>query len=162
MASRFAQLSETGDLKHETFLIEGGGVSNADTLAHVTISHALDNQLKVDFYSGHASSFVLSNFDVGTHCGFIHNADGVTISTGKARESIHREPRASCGAIVGCLANFSKSNLVHGRLRKAMGKKNFEFLSKHSLFLEDGKTDITALVAAALISIQSMIDIAKS
>jgi hypothetical protein len=46
VASRFATLSEIGELKLEAFFPAGGGTDNGATLAHVTVAHELDEQLK--------------------------------------------------------------------------------------------------------------------
>lgn len=59
VASRFATLSEIGELKLEAFFPAGGGTDNGATLAHVTVAHELDEQLKRRVYEGNPQSISL-------------------------------------------------------------------------------------------------------
>ena len=65
----------------------------------------------------------------------IHNA-----FYGKFRESVFREPRAACGAIVGCIGHFNPANPVHVRIRNYLGEENFNFLQNNDIFADDGNT----------------------
>ena len=75
---------------------------------------------------------------------------------GVSQESAFREPRAACGAIVGCLRKFSPENPVHVRLRRDLGEENFAYLTTHPIMANDGATDVTMMVAAAIVAIQGM------
>jgi len=157
MASRFATLSEIGEPKMEAFYPAGGGTDDGCTLAHVTLSHQLDDKLRRDIYVGNKYSFALVNFDLFTHCGKTSES---SIEFGSASESYWREKRAACGAIIGTLTSYNSENTVHKRLRADLGEDNFDFLRNHKILMEDG-TDITFLVAAAIISIEGMKSTAK-
>ncbi len=154
VASRFANLSEVGELKVESFAPTGGGTDDGATLAHVTVAHQLDEPLRRAIYSGHPQSFVLATFDLRTHVGKMVRSDG-SFEFGMARESRWREPRPACGAIVGTLRNYNPDNPVHQRLRRDLGEDNFEFLTKNPVISDDGH-DVTAAVAASIIAIQGM------
>jgi len=104
VASRFATLSEIGELKLEAFFPAGGGTDNGATLAHVTVAHELDEPLKRRVYDGNPQSISLVAFaqrlhrriDLKTHVGRLRE-NGQHIY-GKTRESPWREPRDACGA----------------------------------------------------------------
>lgn len=161
VAARFGTLSEIGELKLEAFSPTGGGTDDGATLAHVTVAHQLDEPLRRKLYTGHAQSFVMVAIDLKTHVGRL-DEDGETHSYGKTRESPWRQPRSACGAVVGSLAQYNADNAVHRRLRADLGESNFEFLSKNKVMTKDGKTDITAAIAAAIIAIQGMLNTAKA
>ena len=80
---------------------------------------------------------------------------------GKCRESVFREPRAACGAIVGCIGHFNPANPVHVRIRNDLGEENFNFLQNNDIFADDGSV-VTYLVAAALVSISGMRETLKA
>jgi hypothetical protein len=61
VASRFATLSEIGELKLEAFFPAGGGTDNGATLAHVTVAHQMDEPLRRRLYEGNSQSMVLVN-----------------------------------------------------------------------------------------------------
>ena len=68
VASRFACMSEIGELKLEAFSPTGGGTDDGNTLAHVTVAHAMDTSLHQRLYTGNASSYVLINIDFEDAC----------------------------------------------------------------------------------------------
>ena len=72
VASRFATLSEIGELKLEAFFPAGGETDNGATLAHVTVAHELDKQLKHRLYIGNPQSISLAAIDLKTHVGQLH------------------------------------------------------------------------------------------
>lgn len=154
VASRFATLSEVGELKVESFAPTGGGTDDGATLAHVTVAHQLDDPLRNAIYSGHPQSFVLATFDLRTHVGKMVRSDG-SFEFGMARESRWREPRPACGAIVGTLRAYNPANPVHQRLRRDLGEENFAYLANNAVISDDGY-DVTAAVAASIIAIQGM------
>lgn len=157
VASRFATISELGTLKPEAFHPAGGGTDDGATLAHVTWAHVLDQPLIKRIYEGNAKSFVMCGFDLKTHVG--RDLDGKLY--GKTRESEWREPRAACGAIVGTLAHFDEANGVHRRIRRDLGEANFQLLSTRGVATKEG-TDVTAVVAAAIVAVQGMLDTAHA
>jgi hypothetical protein len=153
VASRFATLSEIGELKLEAFFPSGGGTDNGATLAHVTVAHQLDEPLRQRLYAGNAQSMVLVAIDLKTHVGRLEE-NGQRIY-GKTRESPWREPRAACGAIADALTHYHPHNLIHRRIRDDLGEKNFHYLANHQIFTDDG-VDITLAVAAALVAIRGI------
>lgn len=153
VASRFATLSEIGELKLEAFFPAGGGTDNGATLAHVTVAHELDESLKRRVYAGNPQSLSLVAIDLKTHVGRLR-ANGQQIY-GKTRESPWREPRAACGAIVGTLTHYHPDNLIHRRIRTDLGELNFQFLSNNSIVSDDG-VDITMAVAANIVAISGI------
>ncbi len=157
VASRFATISEIGTLKPEAFHPTGGGTDDGATLAHVTWAHALDEPLMRRIYEGNAQSFVMCAFDLKTHVG--RDLDAAIY--GKTRESAWRQPRAACGAIVGTLAHYDEKNDVHRRIRNDLGEANFALLSREGVKTSDG-IDITAVVAAAIVSVQGMLETARA
>lgn len=160
VGSRFATLSEIGTLKPEAFRPTGGGTDDGATLAHVTWAHALDEPLRERIYSGNRQSFVMCGFDLKTHLGRLDTADGQVVF-GKTQESPWREPRAACGAIVGTLAQYDEKNDVHRRIRSDLGEANFAFLTTEGARSKEG-LDLTTVVAAAIVSIQGMLDTARA
>ena len=96
VASRFATLSEIGELKLEAFFPAGGGTDNGATLAHVTVAHQMDEPLRRRLYEGNAESMVLVATDLKTHVGRLEEGDKRIY--GKTRESPWRQPRHACGA----------------------------------------------------------------
>ncbi|MGK7910436.1 MAG: hypothetical protein AB4050_02980 [Synechococcus sp.] len=153
VASRFATLSEIGELKLEAFFPAGGGTDNGATLAHVTVAHELDEDLKRRVYAGNPQSISLVAIDLKTHVGrFRDNGQQVY---GKTREAPWRAPRAACGAIVGTLTDYHPQNLIHRRIRDDLGEQNFQYLSNQKILTEDG-VDITMAVAAAIVAIRGM------
>lgn len=154
VASRFATLSEIGEFKLEAFSPTGGGTDDGRTLAHVTVAHQLDKTLRHSIYQGNAQSYVLVAIDLKTHCGRLDQADGA-VKFGETQESRWREPRAACGAIVGCLAHYDGNNPVHRRLRADLGEENFLFLTEKP-FLTKEKINIGPVIAAAIVAIQGM------
>ncbi len=160
VASRFATMSEIGEYKLEAFSPTGGGTDDGHTLAHVTVAHALDEPIRRRLYDGHPHSFVLVNIDLKTHVGRMELPGG-KILIGQTQESKWREPRSACGAIVGCLKAFNPENAVHARLRDDLGEENFKLLSEKGVKSKDG-VDITAAVAAAIVSVQGMLNTAKA
>lgn len=153
VASRFATISEIGEQKIESFSPTGGGTDDGATLAHVTVAHQMDEPLRRRVYRGNASSYVLVCIDLKTHVGRIDQDERILY--GRARESPWREPRTACGAIVGALSHYNAENGVHRRLRADLGEENFNYLANNKIFSEGG-TDITAIVAAAIVAIQGM------
>lgn len=160
VASRFACMSDVGEYKVEAFSPTGGGTDDGHTLAHVTVAHQLDEPIRRAFYAGNARSFILTNFDLKTHVGRLDEQDG-SIVLGRSTESMWREPRTACGAIVGTLKAYSDDNGVHRRIRDDLGEENFALLSKQGLRSVDG-IDITAAVAAAIVAVQGMLNTAKA
>jgi hypothetical protein len=150
VASRFATLSEIGELKLEAFFPAGGGTDNGAMLAHVTVAHQIDRALRQRLYAGNPQSMVLVAIDLKTHVGRLKE-DGQCIY-GQTRESPWREPRAACGAIADSLTNFHPHNLIHRRIRDDLGEKNFQYLSTQKIYTDDG-IDITMAVAAAIVAI---------
>ncbi|ESA34140.1 hypothetical protein N836_17995 [Leptolyngbya sp. Heron Island J] len=153
VASRFATLSEIGELKLEAFFPAGGGTDNGATLAHVTVAHELDEQLKQRIYAGNPQSISLVAIDLKTHVGRLRDGDKQVY--GKTRESPWREPRAACGAIVGALTQYNPQNLIHRRIRDDLRERNFQYLSSNRIFTDDG-VDITMAVAAAIVAIRGI------
>ena len=153
VASRFATLSEIGELKLEAFFPAGGGTDNGATLAHVTVAHELDEQLKQRVYAGNPQSISLVAIDLKTHVGRLR-AGGRQIY-GKTRESPWREPRDACGAIVGALTHYNPQNLIHRRIRDDLRERNFQYLSNNQI-LTDDDIDITMAVAAAIVAIRGI------
>ena len=153
VASRFATLSEIGELKLEAFFPAGGGTDNGSTLAHVTVAHQLDEPLRQQLYNGNAQSMALVAIDLKTHVGRLE--EGGQRIYGKTRESPWREPRAACGAIANALAHYQSRNLIHRRIRGDLGEQNFQYLSHQQIFTHEG-IDITMAVAAAIIAIRGI------
>lgn len=153
VASRFATLSEIGELKLEAFFPAGGGTDNGATLAHVTVAHQIDESLRRRLYAGNPQSMVLVAIDLKTHVGRLRE-DGQRIY-GKTRESPWREPRAACGAIADALSHYHPHNLIHRRIRDDLGEKNFQFLSTQKIYTEEG-VDITLAVASAIVAIRGI------
>ncbi|MEO1133941.1 MAG: hypothetical protein AAFX40_14710 [Cyanobacteria bacterium J06639_1] len=153
VASRFATLSEIGELKLEAFFPAGGGTDNGATLAHVTVAHELDEHLKERVYAGNPQSISLVAIDLKTHVGRLR--DGDKHIYGVTRESPWREPRAACGAIVGALTNYHPQNLIHRRIRDDLAEQNFQYLSSHRILTDEG-VDITMAVAAAIVAIRGV------
>ena len=153
VASRFATLSEIGELKLEAFFPAGGGTDNGATLAHVTVAHELDEQLKHRVYAGNPQSISLVAIDLKTHVGRLRE-NGKQVY-GKTRESPWREPRAACGAIVGALTHYQSENLIHRRIRNDLGERNFQFLSSQRILTEDG-VDITMAVASIIVAVRGI------
>lgn len=91
----------------------GRGLSLQDdgrTLAHVTVAHTIDPQLKHQLYSGNPQSFILVNIDLKTHVGRIdvhrgqpvearnHIFDDVEVCAPTSRRSgIHRPTGSGSG-----------------------------------------------------------------
>ena len=121
VASRFATLSEIGELKLEAFFPAGGGTDNGATLAHVTVAHQMDEPLRRRLYDGNSQSMVLVATDLKTHVGRLEEGD--LRIYGKTRESPWREPRNACGAIVGALSNYHPHNMIHRRIRDDLGRE---------------------------------------
>lgn len=153
VASRFATLSEIGELKLEAFFPAGGGTDDGATLAHVTVAHELDEQLKKRVYEGNPESISLVGIDLKTHVGRLRQDDKQVY--GKTRESPWREPRNACGAIVGALQDYHPQNLIHRRIRDDLGEKNFQYLSQNKILTDDG-IDITMAVAAIIVAIRGI------
>ncbi|NJL47730.1 MAG: hypothetical protein HC929_09925 [Leptolyngbyaceae cyanobacterium SM2_5_2] len=153
VASRFATLSEIGELKLEAFFPAGGGTDNGATLAHVTVAHELDEAMKRRVYEGNPQSISLVAIDLKTHVGRLKE-NGKHIY-GKTREAPWREPRAACGAIVGALTHFQPENLIHRRIRSDLGERNFQLLSSQQILTDEG-VDITMAVAAAIVAIRGI------
>lgn len=159
IASRFACMSEIGEYKVEAFSPTGGGTDDGGTLAHVTVAHAYDEPLRQRFYSGNASSFLLVNIDLKTHVGRLETEGGLVI--GKTQESMWREPRAACGAVVGALKGYDEKNAVFRRIRDDLGEANYRLLTESGVRTPDG-IDITAAVGSAIVAIQGMLNTAKA
>lgn len=153
MASRFATLSEIGELKLEAFFPAGGGTDNGATLAHVTVAHQLDESLRRRLYAGNPQSMLLVAIDLKTHVGRLR--EGGQRVYGKTRESPWREPRAACGAISDTLTHYHPHNLIHRRIRDDLGEKNFHYLSTQKIYTDEG-VDITMAVAAAIVAIRGI------
>jgi sulfur transfer complex TusBCD TusB component (DsrH family) len=153
VASRFATLSEIGELKLEAFFPAGGGTDNGATLAHVTVAHELDETLKQRVYEGNPESISLVAIDLKTHVGRLREGDKQIY--GKTRESPWREPRPACGAIVGALTHYHPDNLIHRRIRSDLGERNFQFLSSQQILTDDG-VDITMAIAAVIVAIRGI------
>lgn len=154
VAARFATMSEIGELKLEAFSPTGGGTDDGATLAHVTVAHQLDEELRRKVYAGNAQSYVLVNIDLKTHVGR-HDDEHGKVTFGITQEAPWRESRAACGAIVGTLAKYNADNYVHRRIRADLGEENFQYLSTTRVLADDG-TDVTAAVASAIVAIQGM------
>ena len=155
LGSRFATRGFVGDTKGEEFTPAGGGTEDGHTLAHVTVAHATDPQIKEMLYDGNPESFVLYNFDLQTHVGITRaNRDEGTV-VGKTRESRFRTPRPACGAIIGTLFAYDADNRDHARLRHTLGEANFELLSATRITSREG-VDITCAVAAAIVALEGM------
>jgi len=155
VASRFGTLAESGALKVESFTPAGGGTDDGNTLAHVTVAHQLDGTIRKHLYGGNDRSFVAVSLDMMSHVGRLDTS--TKIFYGKTKESPWREDRAACGAVIGTLSKFNKNNTVHRRIRSNLGEENFAFLTQHGIKLADG-TDITFVVAAAIVVIQGVND----
>lgn len=153
VAQRFATLSELGALKSEAFFPTGGGTDHGATLAHVTVSHQLDELLRKWVYQGNARSFVLVNLDLKTHVGRLDSGNGLVF--GQAQESPWREPRAACGAMAGTLQGFDPGNAIHVRLREDLGEANFAHLTRTGVKTAEG-IDITLAVAAAIVAVRGL------
>ncbi len=153
VASRFATLSEIGELKLEAFFPAGGGTDNGATLAHVTVAHELDEHLKRRIYEGNPESISLVAIDLKTHVGRLR--EGGKQVYGKTRESPWREPRAACGAIVGALTHYQPENLIHRRIRNDLGERNFQYLSSQQILTDDG-VDITMAVASIIVAVRGI------
>ena len=153
VASRFATLSEIGELKLEAFFPAGGGTDNGATLAHVTVAHQMDEPLRRQLYEGNPESMVLVAIDLKTHVGRLE--EGEQRIYGKTRESPWREPRHACGAIAGALSNYHPHNMIHRRIRDDLGETNFQYLSTQKILTDDG-IDITMAVAAAIVAIRGI------
>ena len=154
VASRFATLSEIGELKLEAFFPAGGGTDNGATLAHVTVAHELDEQLKHQLYAGNSQSISLVAIDLKTHVGRLREGNKHVVY-GKTRESPWREPRAACGAIVGALSDYHPKNLIHRRIRGDLGERNFQYLSQNHILTDEG-VEITMAVAAVIVAIRGV------
>jgi hypothetical protein len=154
VASRFATLSEIGELKLEAFFPAGGGTDNGATLAHVTVAHQLDQHLRQKLYSGHPQSMVLVAIDLKTHVGRLREGNQKR-TYGKTRESPWREPRSACGAIADTLYNYQPHNIIHRRIRDDLGEQNFQYLAHQNILTDDG-IDITMAVAAAIVAIRGI------
>lgn len=153
VASRFATLSEIGELKLEAFFPAGGGTDNGATLAHVTVAHELDETLKRRVYEGNPQSISLVAIDLKTHVGRLRE-NGKQVY-GKTRESPWREPRAACGAIVGALTHYHPENLIHRRIRSDLGERNFQYLSNQQILTDDG-VNITMAVASIIVAVRGI------
>lgn len=160
VATRFAAMSEIGELKMEDFAPAGGGTDDGATLAHVTVAHQLDLTLRKRLYAGHPQSFVLVAIDLKTHVGRLNPEAGGYVF-GRTRESDYREPRAACGAIVGALTHFNPQNAVHVRVRRDLGEANFAYLSQSPRLADDG-TDVTFAIAAAIVSVRGLVATAQA
>jgi hypothetical protein len=158
VAARFATLSEIGEYKVEDFAPTGGGTDDGATFAHVTWAHHIDDFLRERIYLGNPASYALCNFDLKTHVGRLEE-DGVAI--GKTRESKWRDPRAACGAIVGCLAHYNEKNAVHRRIRSDLTEDGYTYLTQTPVKTATG-VDITAAVAAAIVSVRGMLNTAEA
>ena len=154
VASRFATLSEIGELKLEAFFPAGGGTDNGETLAHVTVAHELDEGLKRKLYAGNPQSISLVAIDLKTHVGRLREG-GKHVVYGKTRESPWREPRAACGAIVGALTHYHPKNLIHRRIRDDLGEQNFEYLSNCEVKTDEG-VDITMAIASVIVAVRGI------
>lgn len=160
VASRFACMSEIGEFKLEAFSPTGGGTDDGHTLAHVTVTHQLDEPIRKALYDGNPCSFVLVNIDLKTHVGRI-DLPGGKLLIGQTKESKWRESRSACGAIVGTLKSYNEENGVHRRIREDLGEDNFKYLTEKGVETEDG-VDVTAAVAAAIVAIQGVLNTAAA
>ena len=160
VAARFATMSEIGEYKLEAFSPAGGGTDDGATLAHVTVSHQIDEPLRRAIYEGNAASYLLVNVDLKTHCGRM-DLDGGRVILGLTQESRWREPRAACGAIVGTLAHYNERNAVHRRIRHDLGEQNFAHLTTHKV-MTPTDVDATPCVAAAIVAVQGMLNTAHA
>ena len=160
VASRFAPISELGELKLEAFSPTGGGTDDGNTLAHVTVAHMLDESIRKRFYAANALSYLLVNIDLKTHTGRM-DADGEKLVVGRTQESKWREPRAACGAAVGTVTSYNHDNAVHRRIRSDLGEANFELLSTKGVRSKEGY-EVTAAVTSAIIAIQGMRNTARA
>ena len=109
MASRFSTTSVSGTLKTESFKPTGGGTDDGGTLAHVTVAHQLDANLRAKIYSGNPSSIILVGIDLMTHCG--RDETSGYVRYGVAQESQFRHARAACGlnfSPLACRLPFSR------------------------------------------------------
>ena len=154
VASRFATLSEIGELKLEAFFPAGGGTDNGATLAHVTVAHEIDEPLKRQLYEGNPKSISLVAIDLKTHVGRLREGNK-HVTYGKTREAPWREPRAACGAIVGALTDYRQQNLIHRRIRDDLGEQNFQYLANNKVRTDSG-IDITMAVAAIIVAIRGI------
>jgi hypothetical protein len=153
VGARFGVKTRKGELKFERFFPAGGGVVDGATLAHVTFGHATDKTIRKRLFEGNDRSYILACFDLQGHVGLCED-DG-KIEYGKAAESPFREPRNSCGAIMGMLAHYDSSNTDHQRLMKDLGQANYEYLSKTPIKTSDGIT-INSVVAASIVAIEGV------
>lgn len=153
VGSRYATLSESGDLKTEAFFPTGGGTDDGATLAHVTVAHQLDEMLRKWVYQGNPSSFVLVCLDLRAHVGRLD--EGGVLTFGRTREAPWREPRAACGAVMGTLSSFTETNAIHRRIRAHLGEANFAALTTKPVLTAEG-VDITPAVAAAIVALNGM------
>jgi len=160
VATRFACMSEIGELKLEAFSPTGGGTDDGQTLSHVTVSHAMDASIHRRLYEGNPSSYPLINIDLKTHVGRLE-IDDDHFMIGQTRESKWRDPRAACGAIVGTLKAFNEANNVHRRIRADLGEANYGLLSTKGVQTAEG-IDISAAVAAAIVAVQGMRNTAQA
>ncbi len=159
VGSRFATMSELGQLKCESFFPTGGGTDDGATLAHVTAAHKADEPIRVRLYGGNPRSFTLAAIDIKAHVGRLDQGDDITF--GITQESAWREPRAACGAVVGALRSYDDANFVHRRLRRDMGDSNFRYLVERGVKTTEG-VDITCAVAACLVAVRGMMDTARA
>lgn len=159
IASRFATLSQTGELLPEAFYPPGGGTDDGHTLAHVTVAHALDEPLRKRIYAGNDRSFTLAAFDLKSHVG--RDDSTPTPTFGRVRESRARETRAACGAVVGALQGYDPHNHVHQRIRRDLGAENCELLTVRGVKTEEG-VDVTSVVAAAIVVVRGLVQTATA
>lgn len=157
VSSRFAFMSEIGGLKLEAFSPAGGGTDDGATLAHVTVSHQIDDEIRRRLYQGNARSFFLASVDLQTHVGRCEDEEGTT-SFGRTREAPWRKPRAACGAVVGALRQFHENNGVHRRIRRDLGPENYALLSAEGSIRGDEGLDLAPVVAASIVAVQGMIN----
>lgn len=166
VANRFATISEVGDLKLESFSPAGGGTDDGATLAHVTVSHHIDDQVRAVLYDGNPASYVLVGLDLMTHVGRLEsqpNADGSAglPSFGTTRESPWREPRAACGALRGALYQYNRESRVHRRVLNDLGDDNFAFLRDRGVRSTEG-VDVTMVVAASIVAVRGIHNVAQA
>ena len=160
VASRFAPISEVGELKLEAFSPTGGGTDDGHTLAHVTVAHMLDEPIRKRFYAANPQNYLLVNIDLKTHVGRM-DAEGARLVVGRTQESKWREPRAACGAAVGTLSAYNPENGVHRRIREDLGEANYALLSTKGVRSLEGY-DITTAVAVSIVAVQGMINTARA
>mmetsp|Transcript_6105 Transcript_6105/g.6298 ORF Transcript_6105/g.6298 Transcript_6105/m.6298 type:complete len:473 (-) Transcript_6105:237-1655(-) len=172
VASRFASISELGDVKPERFNPTGGGTDDGKTFAYVTVQHQLDPPLRKRIYAGNPKSFILVNFDLKTHCGKYTVSEneiitdgpstftGIRCCYGRCRESVWREARSACGAIVGCIRGYDEMNAIHTRIRRDLGEDSFRFLQSNQILAKPDNIPVTFLVASAIVAIRGMINTA--